>query len=248
VLSASLYFLEIDHPTGTLYKIGVTYRTIEDRIAEIQRDLVPHVGAVEIKLLRMFAHRGAAELYFKYRYHAQQYQIGQLTEYFELDVKTRKNVLSDLTRMGHKEPGLIEQAILINSEPVDPIIEQRLAEQRKREADRAAWNEQQAEWKRTQAEWRAARAPIERDSQVPITTPADTKTLTVNDTQRRKQPYTRTIKTRPVTFTCAECGQTVTEDLFPGGAPKWCNGCIREVRKRQNAERVRKHRAQNKNL
>lgn len=72
----------------------------------------------------------------------------------------------------------------------------------------------------------------------------DEKPLTVHD-QRRKA-YTRVIKTHPVTFTCGECGQTVTEDLFPGAAPKYCNNCVGVVRRRQNAERVRKHRAQRK--
>ncbi len=71
---------------------------------------------------------------------------------------------------------------------------------------------------------------------------SDEKPLEVMPNAAR-QAHTRVIKTRPVTFECAECGQLVTEDLFPGPAPKYCNGCIRAVRQRQNAERVKRHRA-----
>lgn len=69
----------------------------------------------------------------------------------------------------------------------------------------------------------------------------DEKNLQVND-QRRKA-YTRVIKTRPVTFTCQECGREVTEELYPGARPKYCMGCVREVSQRQNAERQRRYRA-----
>jgi hypothetical protein len=70
----------------------------------------------------------------------------------------------------------------------------------------------------------------------------DEKPITVTPTGPR-DPHTRTIRTRPVTFVCAECGIEVTEDLYPGPPPKYCNGCIRTVRQRQNAERVKRHRA-----
>jgi hypothetical protein len=164
VLSASLYFLEINHPTDTLYKIGVTHRPIDDRIVENLGHLMPHLGSAKIKVLRLFSHRGAVELYFKYRYHAYQHKLGSLTEYFELDNEQRRNVLSDLTRIGNKALNVIEQAILDGVKPIDPIIEQRLIEQRTREAERIARAERQAQWKQKQVEWRAARAAIERDS------------------------------------------------------------------------------------
>lgn len=70
----------------------------------------------------------------------------------------------------------------------------------------------------------------------------DEKPLEVMPSAAR-QAHTRTIRTRPVTFTCAECGQQVTEDLYPGPLPKYCNDCVRAVRQRQNAERVKRHRA-----
>ncbi len=55
--------------------------------------------------------------------------------------------------------------------------------------------------------------------------------------------YTRTIRTRPITFTCAECGREVTEDLYPGRTPRYCLDCVGKVRRRQNAEAQRRWRA-----
>ncbi|MEO0562677.1 MAG: hypothetical protein AAF125_11210, partial [Chloroflexota bacterium] len=45
--------------------------------------------------------------------------------------------------------------------------------------------------------------------------------------------YTRRIRKRGVQFTCAECGETVTEQRFPGPMPKYCLGCVDAVRRRQ---------------
>jgi len=63
--------------------------------------------------------------------------------------------------------------------------------------------------------------------------------------------YTRVIETRPVTYICQECGQEVTEDLYPGPAPKICFGCIGVARRRKAAERQRRfrerRRAENEN-
>ena len=54
----------------------------------------------------------------------------------------------------------------------------------------------------------------------------------------RRKAYRRAIKTQPITFTCEECGEEVTEDQYPGGNPQYCSDCLREVRKQQNRERV----------
>jgi hypothetical protein len=59
----------------------------------------------------------------------------------------------------------------------------------------------------------------------------------LNVTDPRRKPYKRVIKTRPVTFACAECKREVTEDLYPGAAPRYCMGCLQEVHRRKNAER-----------
>jgi hypothetical protein len=57
----------------------------------------------------------------------------------------------------------------------------------------------------------------------------------------RHKAYRRVIKTQPITFTCEECGEEVTEDQYSGGNPQYCSDCIREVRKQQNREWVRQY-------
>jgi hypothetical protein len=42
ILVNSLYFLEVKADGNTFYKIGVTTRPIEERIAEVQRDVRAH--------------------------------------------------------------------------------------------------------------------------------------------------------------------------------------------------------------
>jgi hypothetical protein len=42
ILSSTLYFLQIQTNQGTLHKIGVTQRSVEERILEIERDLLIH--------------------------------------------------------------------------------------------------------------------------------------------------------------------------------------------------------------
>ena len=55
--------------------------------------------------------------------------------------------------------------------------------------------------------------------------------------------YRRTITTRPVTFTCAHCTRTVTQQRFPGPLPRYCGAwCRRQAQRAQTRERVRQHR------
>lgn len=110
ILAASLYFLEITHAGGVIYKIGVTTRSIDERIAEIQHDLALHLQDIAIEPLRVLTHRGGVELYFKYRYKVNQQPIGGLTEYFTFD--QRRGVLSDLTKLGDKGLTDFEAAVL----------------------------------------------------------------------------------------------------------------------------------------
>lgn len=37
--------------------------------------------------------------------------------------------------------------------------------------------------------------------------------------------HTRTVYTKPVTFTCAKCKQVTTRDCYPGNPPKYCLKC-----------------------
>ncbi|MEG3918528.1 GIY-YIG nuclease family protein [Microcoleus sp. T3_A4] len=97
ILSNSLYFLEVKADGQTFYKIGITTRSISERIAEVQRDVRAHYSDVTVNLLGLWESRGNVELYFKHRYKTFNYRIGTLTEYFQFpDVKA---VLNDLYGM-----------------------------------------------------------------------------------------------------------------------------------------------------
>ncbi len=97
ILLNSLYFLQIKTAKKTFYKIGITTRPIEQRIAEVKQDLSKYFSHPIIDLLGLWEHRGNVELYFKHKYKDYNYRIGKLTEYFEFpDIKL---ILSDLFEM-----------------------------------------------------------------------------------------------------------------------------------------------------
>jgi hypothetical protein len=58
VLVNSLYFLEVKANGNCFYKIGITTRSIEERIAEVQRDVRAHYSDVAVSLLGLWEHRG----------------------------------------------------------------------------------------------------------------------------------------------------------------------------------------------
>jgi hypothetical protein len=88
------------------YKIGITTRSIEERIAEVQRDVRAHYSDVAVSLLGLWEHRGNVELYFKHRYQPFNYRIGKLTEYFAFPFV--KAVLQDLCEMKPKVLSVVE--------------------------------------------------------------------------------------------------------------------------------------------
>ena len=100
ILLNSLYFLEVKADGNIFYKIGITTRSIEERIAEVQRDVRAHYSDVAVSLLGLWEHRGNVELYFKHRYQPFNYRIGKLTEYFAFP--NIKAVLNDLYGMEAK--------------------------------------------------------------------------------------------------------------------------------------------------
>jgi len=56
--------------------------------------------------------------------------------------------------------------------------------------------------------------------------------------------YCRTIETRLVTFTCAGCTRTVTQQRFPGPVSRYCGDWRRyQAQRMRTRERVRAHRA-----
>jgi predicted DNA-binding transcriptional regulator YafY len=65
--------------------------------------------------------------------------------------------------------------------------------------------------------------------------------VTVAATPRRA--YQRTIQTRLVTFTCVQCGATVTEQCFPGPPPRFCTkACQQKARRVGSLARVHRFR------
>ncbi|MEA5626885.1 GIY-YIG nuclease family protein [Nostoc sp. UHCC 0251] len=130
ILSNTLYYLQIDTSGGnTIYKIGVTRRDIEARVAEIKNDLASHFENISIKVLGTWPHRGNVEKYFKYRYSFFSISIGNLTEYYNFFLpEEAKAVLRDLRRMQAKGLSKIEVDIL---EGNPSWIEQLIAEQEK---------------------------------------------------------------------------------------------------------------------
>ena len=109
ILQYTLYFLEIRADGKTLYKIGVTRRTISDRLCEIERDLQQYYRNISISVLGTWQHRGNVELYFKHRYKAFNYPICTLTEYFQFD--DVEPVIADLLQMNDKVLNADELAI-----------------------------------------------------------------------------------------------------------------------------------------
>ena len=100
ILRFTLYFLQIKADSKTLHKIGVTSRTIGDRLPEIERDLKQHYSTIAIDVLGTWQHRGNVELYFKHRYKKSNYPIGKLTEYYKF--KDIEVVKDDLCSMQQK--------------------------------------------------------------------------------------------------------------------------------------------------
>jgi hypothetical protein len=112
ILSCTLYFLQIQTHIGTLYKIGITTRPIQQRLPEIEADLLDHYKTIDIQILGTWQHRGNVELYFKHRYHNFNSRIGSLTEYFKFNPSDANAVLSELHGMKAKVLSPVEIEIL----------------------------------------------------------------------------------------------------------------------------------------
>jgi hypothetical protein len=110
ILENRLYFLEIQAGSKNLHKIGITKRPIEERVAEVQRDLATRYKSIEVQVLDTWEHRGNVELYFKHKYKEFNYKIGTLTEYFKFP--NVELVLDDLRQMKPKTLGKTELNIL----------------------------------------------------------------------------------------------------------------------------------------
>jgi len=77
-----LYFIEIQIPSATIHKIGLTSRPISIRLKEIQLDLLTYFKVVNCKVLALKQGVAFLEQFFKRKYATYQFSIGTLTEYF----------------------------------------------------------------------------------------------------------------------------------------------------------------------
>ncbi|MBW2280543.1 MAG: GIY-YIG nuclease family protein [Deltaproteobacteria bacterium] len=87
LLSLDLYLLEARADGRVLHKIGVTARSIDDRLPEIRTDLSAHFEQVEVDVHGVWPQRGSLELYFKQRFAPRRATLGSHTEYFEFDTR-----------------------------------------------------------------------------------------------------------------------------------------------------------------
>jgi len=110
----SLYFVEVKADGNSFYKIGITTRLIEERIAEVQRDVRANYSDVAVNLLGLWEHWGSVELYFKHHYKAFNYRIKKLTEYFVFPKV--KRTLRDLFEMEAKVPSNVELDVRVRGE------------------------------------------------------------------------------------------------------------------------------------
>ncbi|MEG4997835.1 competence protein CoiA family protein [Microcoleus sp. B4-D4] len=126
ILLNTLYYLQIDAGGETIYKIGVTGREIEERVAEIKNELAKYFQHFTVKVLGIWAHRGNVEKYFKHRYAGDNFTVGSLTEYYKFhNPKNATAALRDLRRMKEKELSEIEVDILAGRpSSIERIIEQ----------------------------------------------------------------------------------------------------------------------------
>jgi hypothetical protein len=130
IVATTLYLLEVRADGEVLYKIGVTSRAVEERVAEIQQQLRAYFAEVAITVVGAWPHRGNVELYFKHRYHAYQRPVGVLTEFFTFDDSAA--VVRDVRRMQPKQLTAVEQEVLAGKpSPIEELIAaERQAQQR----------------------------------------------------------------------------------------------------------------------
>ncbi|MEN0049692.1 MAG: GIY-YIG nuclease family protein [Bacteroidota bacterium] len=91
-----LYFLEIKvSEKAIFYKIGLTSRPLQQRLAEVESTLKKTFGQVQIKVLYQLPNVAFLERFFKQKYRKYRYELEQFTEYFLLD----EYVLEDIQKV-----------------------------------------------------------------------------------------------------------------------------------------------------
>lgn len=110
ILFYRLYYLDIKADGQRLNKIGVTQRTMAERLVEIERDLQSHFTNLSINVVGTWEHRGNVELYFKHKYKPFNFPIESLTEYYCFP--DSEVVLEDLNSMKPKQLRDCEKQLL----------------------------------------------------------------------------------------------------------------------------------------
>ncbi len=95
-----LYFIEIQIPSATIHKIGLTSRPISIRLKEIQLDLLTYFKSVKCKVLVLQQGVAFLEQFFKRKYATYQFSIGTLTEYFQFPPTLLNWIVKDLEGIG----------------------------------------------------------------------------------------------------------------------------------------------------
>ena len=80
----TLYFLEIKADQGTFHKIGITGRTIEQRLEEVKKDIKKLFGVSQTIVIGTIRECPFLELFFKHKYRRYQLDLKTHTEYFKL--------------------------------------------------------------------------------------------------------------------------------------------------------------------
>lgn len=96
----ALYFLKVETPgLQLLHKIGMTGRSVEERVAEIRADLSADYGPVSVSVLGCWPGLGRLERYCKFRFRRSWHPLGTRTEYFSFTDADIKPVLRELRRL-----------------------------------------------------------------------------------------------------------------------------------------------------
>ena len=105
LMQQSLYFLDVTiqetarSRPKSLNKIGMTHRSIDERLTEIQAELDRYCHHAEAEVIVVLPGKGRVELYFKRKHRRQQYRIGPLTEYFEFARRSPVDALRTLKKV-----------------------------------------------------------------------------------------------------------------------------------------------------
>ena len=119
VMKSNLYFLSISTETKTFYKIGVTGRSIKERVKEINKELSIFYTNLSIFVIGIWSNYGNVEHYFKYKYRQYKTNIGKLTEYFYF--QNIKPVLLDLNTLSNCQSYSPNHSI-INDETINKFL------------------------------------------------------------------------------------------------------------------------------